>query len=236
MTTIQDQLPLVFETRNSCSFDTLVAGDNELAVGIARQSAQALAGEHAERQVLVWAESACGKSHLLQACCQLASSAGRTVCYLPASQISEYEPSVLDDLDRLDLIAVDDLDALVQQRDWEVAWFDLINRCRESHTSLLISTRTAPEHIDIRLPDLRSRLQWGPVFQLLPLSDEKKVIALQLRANLKGLKLDTRVAEFLLSRYPRDMRALFDRLDQLDRASMASQRKLTIPFVKSIFD
>jgi len=38
---------------------------------------------------------------------------------------------------------------------------------------------------------------------------------------------------FLLTRLSRDMRALLDVLDKLDHASMAAQRKLTIPFIKS---
>ncbi|MGL5222796.1 MAG: HdaA/DnaA family protein, partial [Plesiomonas shigelloides] len=35
-------------------------------------------------------------------------------------------------------------------------------------------------------------------------------------------------------RLSRDMRTLFDTLDKLDHASIAAQRKLTIPFVKEI--
>lgn len=236
MTTIQAQLPLVFETRNAYSFSTLVSGDNELAVGIARQCAEADASGPNELQVLVWASPGSGKSHLLQACCQQASSLDKTVCYLPASELRKYEPSVLEDMERLDLLVIDDVDALLPGKAWEEGLFDLINRCRESRTALLLSTAAAPEHLEMGLPDLRSRLQWGPVFQLQPLSDELKAVALQLRANHKGLELEKKVAEYLVNRYSRDMSALFERLDQLDRASLAAQRKLTIPFVKSIFE
>jgi DnaA family protein len=236
MTTIQAQLPLVFETRNAYSFDTLVAGDNELAVGIARQCAQSGEDVPAEKQVLVWSENGCGKSHLLQACCQLAARSESTVCYLPAAEIRDYEPAVLDGMESLDLLAIDDADQLLGDAAWEEGLFDLINRCREASAALLISTQRSPEHLDIRLPDLRSRLQWGPVFHLKPLQDDKKIIALQLRANHRGMMLDQKVAQYLLSHFPRDMYALFERLDHLDRASLAAQRKLTIPFIKSIFD
>jgi DnaA family protein len=37
-----------------------------------------------------------------------------------------------------------------------------------------------------------------------------------------------------MRRLPRDMPALFDLLDQLDEASLVAQRKLTVPFVKSV--
>jgi DnaA family protein len=42
------------------------------------------------------------------------------------------------------------------------------------------------------------------------------------------------VSRFLLKRLERDMRTLFQTLDQLDHASIRDQRKLTIPFVKEI--
>ena len=65
-------------------------------------------------------------------------------------------------------------------------------------------------------------------------SDEEKLQALQLRAKLRGFELPEDVGRFLLKRLDREMRTLFMTLDQLDRASITAQRKLTIPFVKEI--
>ncbi|MDH5572845.1 MAG: DnaA regulatory inactivator Hda, partial [Gammaproteobacteria bacterium] len=39
-------------------------------------------------------------------------------------------------------------------------------------------------------------------------------------------------AKYLLKHCPRDMKSLFEMLDRLDHASLAAQRKLTIPFVR----
>lgn len=226
-----EQLALAFEPANASSFETLVAGDNELAVGIARQCAQM----QGEKQLLLWSDSGCGKTHLLQACCQLAASQQRTVCYLPAAELRDVSMQALEGLEQLDLICIDDVEILMQDADWELALFNLINRCRERGACLMMSAATAPEQLQVALPDLLSRLQWGPVFQLRPLSDEKKIIALQLRANQRGLILQANVAEYLLSHFPRDLFTLFERLDELDKASLVMQRKLTIPFIKSVF-
>jgi len=231
LTGIHAQLPLAIEARDSNSFETLVAGDNELAVGIARQCAQM----QGEKQILLWAESGFGKSHILQACCQLAASQQRSVCYLPAKEIRHGDSHALEGLEQLDLVCLDDADALMGRRDRELALFDLINRCREQGACLVLSTTLAPEQWPIGLPDLASRLQWGPVFQLKPLSDEKKIVALQLRANQRGLVLPDNVARYLLTHFPRDLFTLFERLDELDKASLAMQRRLTIPFIKSVF-
>ncbi|MGU2568375.1 HdaA/DnaA family protein, partial [Pseudomonas aeruginosa] len=47
-----------------------------------------------------------------------------------------------------------------------------------------------------------------------------------------GLHLTDEVGRFILNRGSRSMNSLFDLLEQLDRASLQAQRKLTIPFLK----
>ena len=69
------------------------------------------------------------------------------------------------------------------------------------------------------------------IFQLHGLSDEDKLRALQLRASRRGLHLTDEVGRFILNRGSRSMNSLFDLLEQLDRASLQAQRKLTIPFL-----
>ena len=101
------------------------------------------------------------------------------------------------------------------------------------HLSLITGDRP-PRQLNLGLPDLASRLDWGQIYKLQPLSDEDKLQALQLRARLRGFELPEDVGRFLLKRLDREMRTLFDTLDQLDRASITAQRKLTIPFVKDI--
>ena len=86
-------------------------------------------------------------------------------------------------------------------------------------------------HLD--LPDLESRLKWGTTLQIRSMSDDDKAQALTNRAKMRGLELSDECARFLLTRLSRDMRALLDVLDTLDHASMAAQRKLTIPFIKA---
>ena len=62
--------------------------------------------------------------------------------------------------------------------------------------------------------------------------DEEKAEILQFRATRRGLTLPAGVATFIVSRAPRAMEQLLGVLDQLDEASLAQQRALSIPFVK----
>ena len=142
---------------------------------------------------------------------------------------------MFDGLEQLELICLDDIDALLVDAAWETALFDLINRVRDNNNRLIMGSSLPPEEAFVKLPDLRSRLSWGPVFQLQELSDKEKYQALRYRARQSGLELPENVADYLMQRYPRDMSGLFERLAMLDKASMAMQRRLTIPFLKSVF-
>ena len=226
------QLPLIFEPRERFTFDSFISGRNRLVVDLARAMAQ---GE-GEKQMLVWADRGNGKSHLLQAVCNRASQLGMTVCYLPAGEIIGGPVYILDGLEQLDLVCIDDVEAMTQSRAWEEALFDLINRVRDAGKRVLLASGRSLDSCEISLADLRSRLSWGPVFHLLELGDEDKMKAVQKRADQSGLELADNVASYLLTHYPRDLFDLFERLDHLDKASMAMQRRLTIPFIKSVLE
>jgi DnaA family protein len=226
------QLPLTFEPRERYTFDAFVDGQNRLAVDLVRQMALA----EGEAQMLLWAGKGNGKSHLLQAACNLAAQSKLTACYLPANQFIGQPVQLFDGLERLDLVCIDDVDAMMQSMHWEEALFDLINRMRDAAGRILFAAGASPESCPIRLADLRSRLSWGPVFHLHELDDEDKIRAMQKRAQLSGLEMTDHVANYLLTHYPRALFDLFERLDRLDKASMAMQRKLTIPFIKSVLE
>lgn len=225
------QIPLGFQPGELYSFDSLVSGQNNVLIDSARQ----LVSNKGEKQLFVWGQQGTGKSHLLQACCNFMARNNGTVCYFTANEIRQYAPEMFDGLHQLDLVCLDELDKWLDDSQWEFALFDLINRMREAGNSLVLASSSAPDDSGISLPDLRSRLSWGPVFQIHELDDQGKNQALRIRARQSGLELPESVAAYMVQRYPRDMKGLFDRLAALDRAAMASQRRLTIPLVRSVF-
>jgi DnaA family protein len=234
---IHPQLPLGFEPGELFTFDSFVAGKNAVAVGLAQQmAASGYSGSaKSEQQLYIWGETGMGKSHLLQASCNLAAKKQRTVCYLTQDEILNQPKDIFDGLEQIELVCLDDIEAWLLDPSWEIALFDLINRMRENSSCLMLASSQSPDEDFVKLPDLRSRLAWGPVFHLQDISDKEKYRALNYRARQNGLELPENVADYLMKRYPRDMFGLFERLSVLDKASMAMQRRLTIPLVKSVF-
>ena len=228
---IHPQLPLSFEPGELHTFESFVAGRNAVAASLAQQ----IATGGGEKQLYFWGEAGLGKSHLLQASCNLAAKKQQTVCYLTPNEIKNQSVDMFDGLEKVELICLDDIEIWLDDTRWEVALFDLINRVRENNNRLMMASAHPPEVAFAKLPDLRSRLSWGPVFQLRNLSDNEKCRALCFRAKQSGLELPDNVAHYLVQRYPRDMFGLFERLATLDKASMVMQRRLTIPLVKSVY-
>jgi len=183
-----------------------------------------------------------GKSHLLHASCTFASNLGKTSVCLSFSELMQgaadaaasTSVEVLVGLEQIDLICLDDLQLIAGNKDWQQAVFDLYNRVTEQNKLLLLSGTQSANQLGITLPDLVSRLTWGFTEQLKELDDADKLMALQYRAQQRGVVLQDDVAKFLLNRLSRDMSSLLSSLDKLDQASIREQRKITIPFIKEI--
>ncbi|AKM49007.1 DNA replication initiation factor [Edwardsiella sp. EA181011] len=223
------QLSLPLYLPDDETFASFYAGENAALLAALRN---ALRQEHGS-YIYFWSREGGGRSHLLHAACAELSQRGEAVGFVPLDKRAYFVPEVLDGMEQLALVCIDNIECIAGDEAWEMAIFNLYNRIQESgRTRLLITGDRPPRQLNLRLPDLASRLDWGQIYKLQPLGDEEKLQALQLRARLRGFELPEDVGRFLLKRLDREMRTLFMTLDQLDRASIAAQRKLTIPFVK----
>ncbi len=216
------QIPLQIKLNDAATFDNYLAAANADVVKILRTGA--------EPYLYLWSPEATGKTHLLQALCQ-SQAQGQSI-YLPMKELINQPVEVLEGLEQFVLVCLDDVQYIAGRSEWELGLFHLYNRLREQNSRLCITSNVSPEQLNVQLADLLSRLKWGPVFQLQPLSDTDKINAMQLRAGQRGFELTDEVAKYLLNRYPRDLHNLFTLLDKLDNASLQAQRRLTIPFVK----
>jgi len=182
--------------------------------------------------IYLWGAEATGKSHLLMACTEQLQQAGHQVIYLSLAELMlTAEPEVLASIEQVDYLCFDDIDAIAGFAEWEEALFHCFNRLRSGQGKLLVAANDSPANVTFSLADLRSRMATALIYQLSLLTDEAKQQALQLQAHSRGLILPDEVALYLLRHHGRDMKTLITVLQQLDRASLAAKRRLTIPFV-----
>lgn len=219
-----EQLVLPIGRSAPPSFDDFVVGRNAEPVAALRAFA---AGSLPETGFLLWGDAGTGKTHLLQAAAGVAAALGIPVAILadPGGLLA----ADVDTLARRRLVVVDRVDtatATVQGR-----LFTLYNGLRAAGARLLVGSRIPLAALPVR-EDLRTRLGWGVVRELLPLTDAEKPAALLAHARQRGFGLSDDVIGYLLAHGRRDMPALVATLAALDQQSLSTKRAITIPMLR----
>mgnify|MGYP005986694655 FL=1 len=222
------QLPLGVSLQDEARFENFMTGENGLVCSMLRQAAEG----RGEQFLYIWGYEGVGCSHLLQAACHTAEPLKRTAVYLPLADLISLSPVILEGMEHLNLVCVDNVEAIAGNKVWEEALFHLYNRIRQEQNTLIVAANTPPRQLTIKLPDLVSRLSWGGVFSVSELNDEGKAAAIAMRAKIRGFELTEEVAKYLVHHASRNMSDLCLMLERLDKASLMAQRKVTIPFIK----
>lgn len=177
-----------------------------------------------------------GKSHLLLAACAEARRREMTAAYLPLAALGGRVRDALTGHGHTGLVCLDGLEAVAGNADDEVALFHFHNAARQQGARLIYSASAMPPGLPFVLPDLVSRLEQCTRLALEPLDEAGRRKVLQLRAARRGLELDEAVLDYLFRRVGRDLGTLTALLDRLDRASLAAQRRITVPFLRAVLD
>lgn len=176
--------------------------------------------------------SGAGKTHLLLGLCAEAATQEREVAYLPLRMFGERSIEALTGQGAAALVCIDDVEAIAGVREAEIALFDLHNRLRAAGAAIVYAANATPSQLALDLPDLRSRLAQCTQFALNVPDEAARRAILRQRAQTRGLELDDAVLDWLFRRVDRDLGTLTALLDRLDRASLAAQRRITVPFLR----
>lgn len=115
----------------------------------------------------------------------------------------------------------------------QIALFNRINAARNGEGFVLAAGHAAPAQLALR-DDLKSRLAWGPGFELAPLSDDDKRDALRRHAASRAMQLGDDVLAYLMTHVRRDMPTLAGIVDALDHFSLQTKRPVTLPLVREL--
>lgn len=206
--------------------------DAFLGQPVVRDAVRAAARGESRDWLFLAGPAGSGKSHLLLAACAEAASAGRRAAYLPLPAFAGRLGEALAQQEGFDLVCLDGLDAIAGHAADEEALFHFHNRARAGGGVVLYAARGNPAALGIALPDLVTRLGQCVRLTLEPLDEAGRRAVLRERAARRGLELDDAVLDYLLRRVDRDLASLTRLLDTLDRASLAAQRRITIPFLR----
>jgi DnaA family protein len=117
----------------------------------------------------------------------------------------------------------------------QVEAFNIFNDCKENGKKLFITGANSPNNMGLR-SDLASRLSWGLVYQIKPLTDTDKKLALLSHSKQKGMSCNENVIEYCMRHLQRDLHYLIATLDALDNWSLKMKKPITIPLLKKLLD
>jgi chromosomal replication initiation ATPase DnaA len=109
----------------------------------------------------------------------------------------------------------------------ERALFHLLNLVREHKLSMLLTSRAPPGEIEANLPDLRSRLRALPLVRIEPPDEALLKAVLVKHFTDRQLAVEPGVIAYIALRMERSMEAAAAIAAEIDRAAMATHRKVT---------
>jgi DnaA family protein len=124
-------------------------------------------------------------------------------------------------------------DVHLLNNDAQIDLFNTYNQLKESGGTLITAGLHTPTQMGLR-DDLATRLAWGLVYQLHPLNDAEKALALQNHAAERGIRLPTEVVDYCLRYLRRDLSTLMATLDALDEWSLTTKKPVTVPMLRQL--
>ena len=205
----------------AATFENFVPGRNVEAIDALMRFARNVA---TETGLVIWGVQGAGLSHLLKSAVALARRCGFSASYVESA-------ATLDDqsFDNDTLVAVDDVDRADDAA--QARLFTLYNGLAARRAHLVAAAGVPPAAMSLR-DDLRTRLAWGLVIEVVPLADEDKPDALAAFAHERGFRLEPDAIAYLLAHGRRDMPSLVRALTALDQRSLALQRPITVPLIR----
>lgn len=220
-------------------FDTFIPGPNSAIVAVLKAlSTETDEAPSEASSGLPWiylsGPQGSGRTHLLFACCQAAREKGHTATYINLSRRPAHLSPNLQGIESSRLVALDDIDHIAGEYEWEEGLFHFLNRARSAATRIVMAGKQTALEAGFSLPDLRSRLNWGQRQWLKPLSDEELLAVLRLHAEKRDLPLDDKTARYLLNHGPRNCADQIELLNWLKQAAFAAKRKPSVHLAASI--
>ena len=213
------QIPMEFPVRTALGYDDyMVAACNEEAIKWIDSWP-----DWPMPALSLYGPAGSGKTHLLHIWCEMSGAKIADPSALTVEKVPELLASNAAGL------AVDQADLVSEE-----ALFHLYNLAREEHKKLLLAAPLAPAHWSFSLKDLASRLRACPSVALRHPDEEMVMGLLMKQFDDRNLQLSPEVLAYVLPRLERSFEAVQEFVRFMDLESLATKRKLTVPFAAEV--
>ena len=194
------------------SLDNFVVGQNDLAVKTLREIKDGVGPKF----MYIFGPRGCGLTHLLESI--------DPGCSRRESPIPGFSQGKL-------VYAVDNVDEL--DPGFERALLNLQNEvfaCKGAR--LVCSGRKPIAQLDKLSSAVKSRLGWGAVYQIYPLSGKECLDALDKAARARGIRMTKEILNWMSLHLSNDMKTFVEVLDVANQLGLYSKKKVTLGLIK----
>ena len=232
MTQPPEQLSLNIKLDDSVSLDKFIKCDSN------PNSLEFLKSTLLENSVsnlfYLWGLEGVGKSYLMQALHREFINRDMKTLHLSFDDNRITSPDIFKNLGTLEVLLIEKIDQLHQETDWETALFSLINEALSSKTKIYLSSNLVSKDLKIELIDLKSRLSYFTAIEIPEITDEEKKEALSQSSKRKGIHLDKKTIDYIVSHTSRSLSDLLKLINELDIYSLKKKRKVTPSLVREL--
>ncbi len=226
------------------TFDNFIVGKpNELAYAAAQRVAESEVVSF--NPLFLYGGVGLGKTHLMHAVAWAIKkrSPKKNVVYLTAEKFMYQFIKALrfknimsfkEQFRSVDVLMIDDVQFIIGKDNTQEEFFHTFNTLVDKKRQIIISADKSPADLEGLEDRLKSRLGWGLVADIHPLTYELRLGILQSKAEQKQLTLSPEVLEFLANKITNNVREMEGALNRLAVHGSLHQSEITVEMVKDV--
>ncbi len=226
------------------TFDNFIVGKpNELAYAAAQRVAQSEVVSF--NPLFLYGGVGLGKTHLMHAVAWNIKKRNpkKNVVYLTAEKFMYQFIKALrfknimsfkEQFRSVDVLMIDDVQFIIGKDNTQEEFFHTFNTLIDKKRQIIISADKSPADLDGLEDRLKSRLGWGLVADIHPLTYELRLGILQAKAEQKSIKLKQEVIEFLANKITNNVREMEGALNRLAVHASIQDSDISVDLVKDV--
>jgi len=205
------------------TFDNFVVGNNnQLAFAAALKVVENPGVTY--NPLFIHGPAGIGKTHLLHAMGNLASSDGLNVLYVSAEQFTNEMVSAIREgqteefrtkYRSVDMLLVDDIQFFGGKERTRENFFHTFNALHSNNRQIAVTSDCSPQALPNIQEHLRSRFEWGLVTDLKPPDFETRLSILKTKAEMEGIEIKPDVLEIIALQIKENIRKLEGSLNRV---------------------
>ena len=178
---------------------------------------------------IIYGPSGCGKSHLGNVFMSMSNAVSAKLDHHSSEEFDNF-------LDINRNIVVDDIDGKLKTLADEENFLHIYNNLSLIGGNILLLASKAPVQWELKLADLRSRIQASPAIEIRMPDDELIYAVLIKLFSDRQIRIDLRVLEYIVKRIDRSFSSAQRFVERADHAALTQKKKISLSIARQVLN